>query len=1199
MVKGLEKIFLKNKIPWAFIAVLASVIILVFATYRNLSYVYNDNISINNKIDEQIHYENVLTSVMVLDSVQKDFNSSPSEEKLVPYYKSLSNIKRDTTQLHKVYPEKAPSQKVLLSQLFDLVRRKTENTVDVIENRRLNAFDSATVANQEIYSGILTDSVYILVKGLQKYNRGILKQVSQRRKTFSQNISYQFFILAFLFLMVLGLAYYFINRDFNRILKAEQQLKFNASLIRNISDAIITTDTENKITNWNIYAEGLYGYNETDVLGKDIDAVLKTEGEKNKAIADIRNVDSPADFWKGEQIHHHKSGRTIYTDLTISAIIDDEGIKTGTVSVARNITDRIYTEQKLQRLTIFLEEEVEAKVAELNTVFERITDAFIALDNQWNYTYVNKKAAELHNRSMESLIGKNIWEEFPDVANEPFYEALQTAKQTNQPQRLQLFYSRTGKWFEDLIYPSPDGISVYYHDITTRKTAELQIQQAHEKLSYHINNTPLGVVEFDMRINIKQWSHRATEIFGWTANEMKGMKNVIHRLIHPDDIALVQQALSNITEKQFYNGVLEIRNITKTGEVVHCEWYNSVLRDSLGNITGVMSMVHDITSRIMIQNELGEAEAKFRNLVEQSMVGVYIMQDAKFIYANPRLLELTGYTMEQMLDKSILDVVYVKDRPLLEANIMHRLQGDLKNMNHGLRCLNKNGELFYAEVFGSVTNYTGKPAIIGTLIDITDQVRSQQKLAQSEERYRTLIEQASDAIFISDREGNYLDVNSNGEKLSGYTKEELSKLNINDLMPKEGQPEENLINLEKMEDGSVVINERVMKRKDNRLIEVEISAKLLTDGRLLGIVRDISARKRSEEALKASEQKYRLLFDQNPMPMWMIAMPGREFLNVNKAAIEFYGYSKEEFLQMTAYDIRPGSSASLLFKYESEKETGVHNAGVWDHMKKDGSIVKVTIITHRIEYEGKAARLVLANDITEKIIAEEALKKSHEEFRELASHLEKVREMERTHIAREIHDELGQQLTGLKMDISWINRRLKTEDEAVLEKIHETIQLIDQTVKTVRRIATELRPSILDDLGLVAAMEWQSGEFEKRAEISSKFTSNVAVANVTPDIATGLFRIYQECLTNVLRHAGASEVVSNLDINGKELTLEIFDNGAGFIAEEIANKKTLGLLGMKERASLMGGTYEITSSPGTGTTIRILVPLLNNQHRNN
>src|SRR5690606_25378096 len=145
----------------------------------------------------------------------------------------------------------------------------------------------------------------------------------------------------------------------------------------------------------------------------------------------------------------------------------------------------------------------------------------------------------------------------------------------------------------------------------------------------------------------------------------------------------------------------------------------------------------------------------------------------------------------------------------------------------------------------------------------------------------------------------------------------------------------------------------------------------------------------------------------------------------------------------------------------------------------DGTEVKINIIAHNIVYEGKKVRLVLAINETERLLAEEKLKHSHEQLRLLTTHMEKLREAERTHMAREIHDELGQQLTGLKMDISWLNKKIKSDNEEVKYKMKDTIDLIDKTVVTVRKIATDLRPSILDDLGLIAAMEWQSEEFQK------------------------------------------------------------------------------------------------------------------------
>jgi signal transduction histidine kinase len=178
------------------------------------------------------------------------------------------------------------------------------------------------------------------------------------------------------------------------------------------------------------------------------------------------------------------------------------------------------------------------------------------------------------------------------------------------------------------------------------------------------------------------------------------------------------------------------------------------------------------------------------------------------------------------------------------------------------------------------------------------------------------------------------------------------------------------------------------------------------------------------------------------------------------------------------------------------------------------------------------------------------------------------------------------------MDVSWLSKKIVTEDYAIKEKIKDILALLDNTVKTVRKIATELRPSILDDLGLREAMEWQSQEFQKRSGIEIVFSSSLPVINANGTISIGLFRIYQESLTNVARHAGASVVTTTLEEKDNQLILSITDNGKGFDINTSSSKKTLGLLGMKERTLMMGGEYEIISTPGKGARVIVSVPYI-------
>jgi len=207
----------------------------------------------------------------------------------------------------------------------------------------------------------------------------------------------------------------------------------------------------------------------------------------------------------------------------------------------------------------------------------------------------------------------------------------------------------------------------------------------------------------------------------------------------------------------------------------------------------------------------------------------------------------------------------------------------------------------------------------------------------------------------------------------------------------------------------------------------------------------------------------------------------------------------------------------------------------------------------------------------------------------LTEHLQKIREEERITIAREIHDELGQQLTVLKMEVKGLNKKLNKSEDGIKQRISDILDLLDTTVKSVRKISSELRPGLLHNLGLVAAMEWHLKEFEKRWGIKTIFNEPKEELEMSDSTKNGLFRIFQESLTNVSRHANANKVEVTLEQKDQQLILSIEDSGQGFEKENIAAKDTLGILGMKERSQMMGGNYDITSIPGKGTTVIVAI----------
>jgi PAS domain S-box-containing protein len=356
-------------------------------------------------------------------------------------------------------------------------------------------------------------------------------------------------------------------------------------------------------------------------------------------------------------------------------------------------------------------------------------------------------------------------------------------------------------------------------------------------------------------------------------------------------------------------------------------------------------------------------------------------------------------------------------------------------------------------------------------------------------------------------------------------------------------------------------------------------------------IRDITIRKKALLELNASEEKYRLFFE-NSMDGILLTDGKGNIFSANKAATEIFGMTEKEICTGGRTAILDESDPNWLKFFEARNKFG-RAQGELRHFRKDGStfLAETASVKFRTAAGDEQTNTII-RDITERKRAEEDLNESYQQIRRLTAYLQKVREDERADIARDIHDELGQQLTVMKMDLSWMKKKIIAGEEAVVpEKINELQKILDSTVASVRRIATDLRPSLLDDIGLIAAMEWEADMFAKRTGIQVNLTKPDVAVSVPDDRATGLFRILQESLTNIARHAAASQVDIHLKNQNNEFILYIGDNGNGFDMNTVAGKKTLGLLGMKERSAMMQGVFTINSQPAKGTKLEVRVPL--------
>ena len=383
--------------------------------------------------------------------------------------------------------------------------------------------------------------------------------------------------------------------------------------------------------------------------------------------------------------------------------------------------------------------------------------------------------------------------------------------------------------------------------------------------------------------------------------------------------------------------------------------------------------------------------------------------------------------------------------------------------------------------------------------------------------------------------------------------------------------------------------------KDGTQKELEFT--FTTDENLVFVnFNDITERNSFLRALHENEKKFRNISEQLPIPICVFSEQG-ETRFLNNAFIDTFGYTKEDI---------PTRKEWLCKAYPDENYRNMVLASRELHAQNPKLKTRTTLICQfevtckdgskkHIEFSassGEKNLYVVANDITGKVKAEQDLKESHRQLRELSSYLENIREEERKHISREIHDELGQQLTLIKLDLMQMSKKLNPEEKEIIEKMKQVDQLLADTMKSVRKIATQLRPSILDNLGLVSALEWQSREFEKNFGIHCDFESLLNEPQFTTKQSNALFRIYQEALTNIARHAGATRVDAVLSQEEDRIVLEIRDDGKGFNANEMAYKKTLGLKGMQERALMIDGDFRIESTPGKGTYIQISIPIL-------
>ncbi len=622
------------------------------------------------------------------------------------------------------------------------------------------------------------------------------------------------------------------------------------------------------------------------------------------------------------------------------------------------------------------------------------------------------------------------------------------------------------------------------------------------------------------------------------------------------------------------------------------------------------------------QGELAQSRDRFNHLYDFAPVGyVTLAPDDTVLEANLTLATMLGVERAKLVGGKITRFV---SRDAQDALYLHQhavLGGDVQQACD-LRLRRSNGKSFAArmETIGVRDAVSGTCHYRSAIIDITERNQAEQALRENEERLRLAVDGAGMGTWDVELKTGLTVWNRRHYQIMGYEPNNgppnwemwRSRIHPDDL--------DRVMKARKsaLETKGLYNPEHRIVRADNGAIRwvAPFARYIYNDAgaaiRFAGVDFDITESKHAEQALRESEERFRATFENVAVGIAHVAPDGR-WLKVNDKLCQIVGYGREQLLAKTFQDITHADDVSANMALLQRALAGEIETYAMEkrYIRSDGSAVWVNLTTSLVREAQTQAPLyfisvveniskrkraeeqlrAFAEDLERQVAARTAeLKASQEQLRALAERVHELQEEERAQLARELHDEFGAAFTALKVDLHWIMARFPKSVDGVEEKARVMSELIDNSVESVRRTASLLRPRLLDDFGLVAAIEWQTGEFQRRTGIQcvTRLAEEVDLDQAT---STALYRLLQETLTNVARHAKATKVHVGLQIEGGKVLLDVQDNGIGFDPEAAINDRSFGLIGMQERAYAFGGHVRFESRPLHGATVIVEIPL--------
>ncbi len=955
----------------------------------------------------------------------------------------------------------------------------------------------------------------------------------------------------------------------------------------------------------------LFGYRADEIIGKSPEDFMDEQGKKVLREHIKNRHAGNRDQYENKLIRN--DGSDLWVIISANPIYDENGKYSGSLGMLTDITERKQTEQQLQKS----EEKYRTLFGNMLEGFAYCQMIFDKNNKPIDFVYLDVNAAFERITNTKTIIGKPVTQVYPGIkeAFPQLFEIYGRVALTGKPESFDIEFTPIGKWLHLSVYSTlKETFIATFTDITERKQAEEALQESEEQYRSVVEDSPFLIERFLPDGTITFVNQEYCRFFGKKPDELVGMN--MRFSIPEKERESVLSNIASLTEESPVQA-FENNNVRHDGEIRWMRWTNRALFDEKGKVTSYQSLSEDITERKQVEQALKESNRKFRNIFENSLVGIYQTSlEGRFISVNIAFAKMLGYDSPEEIMTCITNIgeqLYTNSEE--RNNLAHLLKEHGKVENFEIQMKKKDGQPIRLLSSPRVVRDEKDNVLFyeGAAIDITER-------KQAEEKIKSLSkfpDENPNPIMRFSKEGKILYASkSSASLLNKWGK------SVGENVPTDWKKEIS----KSFASGE---NQEIETLCEGRIFSFNL-AFIKEMGYVNAYGRDITGERKAAREIEtllelskkvSSEPLYNLV---NLLASEIV----RLIPNAEASSIWFYEEEKEVFIPIAWDGFKDRDMRSLKIQKDfgltglirkSLKPTILNNIPKNKNYKyfdnpninKSKSVICIPLLfkgnffgilnadnltktdafTERDMFLLESVANQLAGMIQNARLFDET-QKNQQDLRLLSNRLIEVHEEERKKIALDLHDQIGQMLTSLKLSIN--PKRLSQENEENFNKqLKSAMQSIDEIIDIAEDLSLNLHPSILDDLGIIPTVKWHVGRFEKQSGI----TVNLAIllekdVRYSANIEISIFRILQEALTNAARHSGTEEVAVNLNEKGGILHLTIRDIGKGFdVDQKIITHKSIGIASMRERVSLLGGKFRIKSTLGKGTEIKVSIPI--------